>query len=246
MPSLGRGLLATGGYIALTAAASFYVFQIAEPPANLPHRLAALLPFQLVAVALCLWILIRGAGWRAVGFGRLNWGGLVWLLPATLVLAVMAWQIADTLVWEDIVLLGTRGIILLTLTPFLIAFGEEVMFRGILLRGAMATLPVMQAMMLSAVIFGAFHLVNGIAGQGMSETSQQVIFALLVGFFLAPIAVRIGNLWPLIIWHWLWNVVVYLSQLAEVMHSFVLIGIAAQAVISIWLWADVISQSQTD
>ena len=240
MPSLGRGILAAGSYIALIAAASFYVFQMTSAPNDVRATLAALLPFQLIAVGLCVWIVARGVGWRTAGFGQINWAALIWLLPSFVVLGLMAWRIADEVIWADFLALGVGGLMLFVITPFLIAFGEEVMFRGVLLRGAMATLPVMHAMLLSAAIFGMFHLVNGIAGQGMSGTSQQVVFAFLVGFFLAPIAVQIGNLWPLIIWHWLWNVAVYFSQQFDLLHPFVLVGIAMQAVVSIWLWADMI------
>lgn len=240
MPSLGRGILATGTYVALIAAASVYVFQIAAPPADMQATLAALFPFQLLAVVLSMWLVVRGSGWRKAGFGQLDWTATIWLLPSFAVLAVMGWDIAHALNREALVVLGTTGLLLFVVTPFMIAFSEEVVFRGILLRGAMASLPVMYAMLLSAALFGMFHWVNGIAGQGLSGTTNQVVFALLVGFFLAPIALRIGNLWPLIIWHWLWNVAVFFSQLVDLFHPFVIVGIAMQAVISIWLWADMI------
>lgn len=245
VPSLERGLLAAGSYVALIAAASLYTFQITDAPTNAAGALSALLPFQLLAVGLCILGVIRGNGWRAAGFGRVNWRALVWLLPSFVVLGLMVSRIVEVVTWEQLLALGTGGVVLFVVTPFLIAFGEEVIFRGVLLRGAMSSLPVMQAMLLSALCFGLFHLVNGIAGQGVSGTAQHVAFALLVGLYLAPIAVRIGNLWPLIIWHWLWNVAVYFSQLADLFHPFVLVGIAMQAVISIWLWTDLIRLART-
>ncbi|MCK0096643.1 CPBP family intramembrane metalloprotease [Yoonia sp. F2084L] len=243
MPSLRLGIWATAAYTALIAAATFYVFQISEAPADIQGALAALLPVQLIAVVFCCLVVMRYFGWRHVGFGALRWSGLIWLLPSWAVLGVIGWSLTDVLTLNDLRSLGGGFLFLLITTPLLVAFGEEVLFRGILLRGAMAQLTLPQAMALSAVLFGAFHLVNGLGDQELAGASQQVLFAVLVGFYLAPIAVRIGNLWPLIIWHWLWNIAVFLSQYAGIMHPFVLIGIAMQTVIAIWLWAELIRGS---
>ncbi len=242
MPSLWLGLRATSIYVALVAAAAAYVFRIGTPPASVTDTLSRMLPFQLIAAIFCLFVAVRWFGWAAVGFGRLNWSGLVWLLPSWVVLGLMFWDISKVATLTDVLALGSGGLALLIVVPFLIAFCEELMFRGILLRGATAALPLMYAMLLSAVLFALMHVINGIAGQGAAGTMQQIVFALLVGFYLAPIAVKLGNLWPLIIWHWLWNIAVFTSQISGVLHPLVLTGIAMQTIVSIWLWAEVIRE----
>jgi membrane protease YdiL (CAAX protease family) len=233
-------------YTAIIAVATAYVFILRPEPITIEIALLLLLPVQLIAVLFCGAIAMRYAGWRAFGFGRFHWLGLLWFLPSWVVLAVMGAGIAQALTAQTMAGLGALGITLLTVTTFLIAFGEEIVFRGILLRGAMTRLAVPAAMFLSAFSFGLFHWVNRIAGQGASETSLQVLFAFLVGFFLAPIAIRVGNLWPLIIWHWLWNIAVILGQVAVVLHPYALTGMAIQAVISIWLWTDMIRKGGAD
>jgi membrane protease YdiL (CAAX protease family) len=233
-------------YAAIIAVATVYIFVVWGEPLTLRTALLFLAPVQLIAVLFCVGMVTRFASWRSVGFGRLRWSGMLWFLPSWVILAVMGVGIADALTAQDIAGLGVLGVTALLLTTLLIAFGEEAVFRGILLRGAMTRLRVPFAMFLSAFSFGLFHLVNRLAGQGASETSQQVLFAFLVGFFLAPIAIRVGNLWPLIIWHWLWNIAVILGQVAAVLHPFALIGMAIQAVISIWLWTDMIRQARAD
>lgn len=242
MPSLRTGIWAAIIYTAIIAVATLYVFRLLDAPSDLGDVLAALLPMQLIAVIFCC-VVVRNFGWRNAGFGRIRWSGMVWLLPSWVVLALIAWNLSEVLTFEDLINLGTEVLFLIVVTPLLIAFGEEVLFRGILLRGAMTQLTLPPAMATSAVLFGAFHVVNGFGEQDVAGTSQQVLFAVLVGFYLAPIAVRIGNLWPLIIWHWLWNIAVFLSQDAGVLHPFVLIGIAMQVVISIWLWTEFIRGS---
>ena len=240
MPSLRLGIWTTVGYAAIIALATAFPFHQFDGLTGATDMLAAVLPSQIVAVALCVLVVVRFAGWAAVGFGNLDWIGMVWLLPGWLVLAAIGWNIAEVTTVEDLRIFGLWSLSVVLLSTLLIAFGEEVLFRGILLRGALMRLSAPFAMLLSAVLFGLFHLVNGLAGQGAIETSQQVLFAVIVGFFLAPIAIRVGNLWPLIIWHWFWNIAVILGQTKGVLGPFVFFGIAVQAVVSIWLWAEII------
>lgn len=244
MPGLRLGMITAVVYAAIIGSATFYLFVLRGEPFNLGTALLALLPVQIVAVVFTVAVVLRFSDWRLVGFGRMRWSGMLWFLPSWVIVAVMGWNIFHALTPQHIAVFGPYGITLLILTTLLIAFGEEVIFRGILLRGAMTRFSVAVAMFLSALSFGLFHLINRMAGQGVSETSQQVFFALLVGFFLAPIAIRVGNLWPLIIWHWLWNIAVILGQVTAVLHPSVLTGMAIQAVIAIWLWADMIRKSR--
>lgn len=240
MPSLWLGLRTTAIYAALIVAASLYVFHFTPPPVTTVDALTALFPFQLLAGLYCLLVAVQHFGWRAVGFGSLRWRALVWMLPAWLVLAAMVWNVAGAATLREDLGLGWGALVFLVVTPFLIAFSEEILFRGILLRGAMATVPVIYAMLISAVLFGALHLINGMSGQSATGTAQQMVFAVLVGFFLAPIAVKLGNLWPLILWHWLWNIAIFASQMADVWHPFLMAGIAAQSVVCLWLWTELL------
>ena len=126
----------------------------------------------------------------------------------------------------------------LLMVPVLIGFSEEVMFRGLLLRGAMTRLPLAQAMLLSALSFALLHVINGIGLQAIWPTVQHTGLAFCVGFFLAPVALKIGNLWPLILWHALWDLLIFSSQILGVIHASALFAILIQAVVCIWLWAD--------
>ncbi|WP_108816723.1 CPBP family intramembrane glutamic endopeptidase [Loktanella sp. Alg231-35] len=240
MPTLWRGVSGAVCYAAVLTLGTFLVFRIGVPPVDVPDVLAKLMPVQFVAVALCVVFALRSGGWRRVGFGRINLPSLIWFLPAWCVLGVLFWTVFLGGTAPELNDLSATAWAFLVVTPLLVAFGEEVMFRGILLRGALAGLPVVYALLLSTAGFAALHFVNGIAGQAALGTVQQVGFALIVGFALAPLAIRLGNLWPLVLWHWLWNVAVFASQIADLIHPFVLIGMSFQAVVSIWLWAALI------
>ena len=74
------------------------------------------------------------------------------------------------------------------------ALGEELLFRGLVLRSLSARLPGGLAVLLSAILFGAIHL-DALQGMG----------ALLIGLYLGFLALATGSLWPAIAAHALNN-----------------------------------------
>ena len=236
MPTLWFGVRMALTYVVLIAFGTFVVSRWIASDADIARLWTGLLLVQSVGAAFVVLTARAKLNWVDIGFGRLHWRGLIWLTPATLVLGAMIWSVVQQDPRAAIAAIPAGVWALVVLTPFLIAFSEEVIFRGVLLRGAMRRYPIVYAMLLSAFAFAVAHLINGLAGQPLINTVLQSTFALLVGVALAPIALLLGNLWPLIIWHWLWNIVVLSSQIMQVIHPLTLIGIAIQAVVSIWLW----------
>ena len=234
MTGLLRALGAVGAYYAILFAATVLTFRIGAPPEDTGDVLWSLLPVQLALFCLCAVYVSRCASWRAIGFGRVHWRGFVWLIPSCVVLALMA---ISLLPHVPGLARAPGTLLLLVAVPALIGITEEIMFRGILLRAAMARLPLFSAMLLSATLFALMHGIIGIGGQPVIVTSQQVAFAFLVGVFLAPIAVETRSLWGVIIWHGVWDFLVYASQIAGITHHYALIGIMIQALVSVWLWA---------
>jgi len=70
------------------------------------------------------------------------------------------------------------------------AIGEELLFRGIILRSLAARLPGGLAVLLSAILFGAIHF-DALQGLG----------AMLIGLYLGFLALATGSLWPAIAAH---------------------------------------------
>jgi len=243
-PTLRQGLSASIAYMALIAASVAVLGAIFDPASDVFQNLAMLVPVQCAAVALTIWVVSRSFGWGFAGFGTLQWRALIWLAPATALLAVMFWDLVQAVEPGEVLDLGLPALSLLAILTFLIAFGEEVMFRGVLLRSAMTAMPIALAMLLSALLFGVFHFINALGGQSLGNTGQQVIFAGLVGLSLAPIAIKLGSLWPLILWHWFWNLAVFLSQILGVLHPLALSGMAFQAIVSVLLWVDLARNQQ--
>ncbi|SFR45891.1 CAAX protease self-immunity [Yoonia tamlensis] len=242
MAGLGRVCAAAAGYFAILIVATLHRFGAGQGPDDTQAVLYALLPVQLLLLLLCM-VALRPFGWRAAGFGRIHWAGVAWLLPVIAVMVLMLGGLAG-----DIPALRAqpRLLVLLVAVPVLIGITEEIMFRGIILRAAMARLPVFYAMLLSALLFALMHGIIGVSGQPASVTFQQMGFAFLVGIFLAPIAIAAGNLWVVIIWHAVWDMLVYASQWAGVLHSYALIGIMIQTLISVSLWARLVRADQRE
>lgn len=238
MPSLKVGLQATIAYIAIVGI-GMGVLHSAGNASDSPVTFDWLWIVELSLAALCIFYVLRHFGWERVGFGRLNWRALVWLLPSLILLVAIWLDLLDHLSSQGAGSIAWRVLALLTFTTFLIGFSEEVMFRGILLRSALASLPIMQAMLLSAGAFSLMHAFNGFGGQSIGNVGQQLAFTFLVGYFLAPMALKLGNLWPLIIWHWLWDLAIFSSQIFGVLHPYVLPGIMVQVVIGLVLWSEV-------
>lgn len=86
------------------------------------------------------------------------------------------------------------------LTMGLVGYVEEIIFRGLLYK-AMEKSNVTQAIVISALTFGAGHIVNLLTGQASVDTFLQIGYAIAVGFAFVMCFYRSGSLIPCIIAH---------------------------------------------
>ncbi len=195
---------------------------------------------QALLALFSLYYARRYFGWAGAGFGCFKIDGMIWLFPAGLVLLLLLIQLTEEVRVDSLTAEHWRVLGLIAVTTFLIGVSEEVMFRGILLRGALQRMGVLPAMLLSAAAFSLLHTVNLLGGLPFWDLLTQLGFTFLVGVFLAPLALVIGNLWPLIIWHWLWDMAIFSSTYLNVIQPLALSGILVQVVIGGWLWGKVL------
>ncbi len=87
------------------------------------------------------------------------------------------------------------------LSMAMIGYIEEVIFRGFLFRGMLPRDGVKVSVIVSAVTFGAGHIVNLFAGQTSPETILQIVFAIAAGFLFTMVFYKSGSLFPCIIAH---------------------------------------------
>ena len=95
----------------------------------------------------------------------------------------------------------------LTPTIYTAPIYEELLFRGFILGYLLCRLAPGQAVVLSSLLFGVWHLKN-LAFIGAPEVLLQVaVTGLLVGPILAVIALKMRSIWPALMVHFVWNLV---------------------------------------
>ncbi len=112
-----------------------------------------------------------------------------------------------------IILIGTKGLsfasfsdllLMFLMQMFIVAFIEETIFRGILLR---MLLPkgTFVAVWISSILFGITHALQLIGGQSIEDTIIQIIYALLVGLVLSLLIIDGQSIILTILFHGLNN-----------------------------------------
>ncbi len=85
----------------------------------------------------------------------------------------------------------------------LVAYNEEVIFRGLMLRGLLRSLRPMAAFILSSIAFGCLHLFNLNDGGQPVFVLAQVFAAFGVGSVFAVMTLRSGSVLPAMLFHFL-------------------------------------------
>ncbi len=133
--------------------------------------------------------------WRMSGFAqRPTWSTILPFLPLLLI------PLMPLLFGSGFKVTDPWDIAVLVVTYLALGFGEEAIFRGVVLR-ALAPRGWMHAAVLSAILFGSMHLVNLAIGNNPGNVGFQVVYTALIGFAYAAAALVTGAIWPLILIH---------------------------------------------
>ncbi len=172
-----------------------------------PDMFRVIGPVEVVLTLWTLWALRRLGGAAEAGFGPLRPRALPWLLVLGLPVIVVLGSLAGHLARSAGALDGERWTRLAgaAATTGLVGFSEEAMFRGVLLHGAWRTRGLFRAMLLSAAGFALLHAVNVLGGSPPGAVAVQLAVTFLFGLTFAPLAVRLGSLWPLVVLHAAWD-----------------------------------------
>lgn len=106
----------------------------------------------------------------------------------------------------------TRILIILIINTLMIGISEELMFRGILFHGASSSFGIWRAVWITTIIFGADHMLNGFITGDFNASIIQAFSALTFGFSMAALRVRLDTIIPVIIFHWVWDFLTYLTN----------------------------------
>jgi membrane protease YdiL (CAAX protease family) len=129
-------------------------------------------------------------------------------------------------------------------TTLLVGFGEEIMYRGIVLHAFLTTGRVRWAMLVSAIAFSLLHAVNFLGGYPLQAVPIQLLNTFQFGFFFAPLMLKLNNIVPLMIFHWLWDFVLFAAPLVgeqtfTSVSTIALINIPIEIIVGIVLWLQI-------
>lgn len=201
--------------------------------------------FELLGTGFLLWVARRCGGLKAHGFGAINWSQMIWFVPYFVILAWIGALLLPELLMGDLTSGHWKMIGLIALTTCLVGLSEELGFRGLLLRGMLAGYRLPKAMFISAVGFSLLHAVNFFGGLLPGALAGQLFLTFLLGLVMAPLAVQIGSLWPLIIWHALWDFLLITGSYLHVSYTvniggevvpLVTLNLIITMVLSVVLW----------
>lgn len=91
-----------------------------------------------------------------------------------------------------------------------VSFSEEVMFRGILFRGALSRMRVVPAAIFTSILFGLIHTLNAFATGQPGVAMAQAVAAFMSGVLYNAIRIRAQSLYPMMVVHALWNFALFM------------------------------------
>ncbi len=97
------------------------------------------------------------------------------------------------------------------INTLLVGISEELMFRGILFHGASSSFGIWRTVWITAVLFGLVHALNGFITGNFTAAAGQAFFAGMFGVWTVALRVRLDTIIPVIIIHWLWDCLLFLT-----------------------------------
>ena len=118
-----------------------------------------------------------------------------------------------------------------------VVISEELYFRGIILKLLKDNFSVKQTIVISALVFGIGHFASILAGNSIVEVLLQIINAIVFGIIAAEIVMLTKSLFPVIIWHFLFDFVNHISLVAST-SEYIAIGLQEIIMIiyALYLW----------
>lgn len=162
---------------------------------------------MLVPLALGLFFYIAmKKNWHIYFFHPIKKNHLLMILPLLFVLGI--------------IIVSTKGlnltsisdlIFMLLIQVFIVAFIEETVFRGIMLRMLLAK-GAFTAVLISSLLFGITHSLQLLGGQSLEDTIIQIVYALLVGLVLSLLILDGQSIIITILFHGLNNFFNYMGN----------------------------------
>lgn len=210
-----------------------YVFVTNHLDGNYLFYVLGMLFIQIILALIAIISMKKLCGGFGNSFGKWNKGSLKWFIPHYVILITTI-----ILTIPNLLLLNERlikvSVVFLFITLF-IGIAEEVLFRGVVLK-CFSENSIRKGMFASALLFSLFHFSNLLILPNLLPVIGQVVSTFVFGMFTAAIAVKSNTLLPLILYHWLWDLMEDLSSITQVNVNIANVNILLNLVMAIILW----------
>ncbi len=198
------GIVSAIGYILIMSIAMFIIGYVCNLNYNNPEMVRVLIYFELIMTLYSVYIYIKF--FRGTAFKKL--------------------RITPTFVIFSLVILSMFIIYLITgnfkghgsifplvvITTLLVGVSEELMFRGIVLSSFIEKESTVKAIIVSALLFALLHSVNILGGLPIKEMLTQLFSSFIYGIMTGCFRIRIKNIFPFMIYHFLWDMMLITSR----------------------------------
>lgn len=198
----------------------------------------------LIQCLLVIWSIYcyKKIGRQGKLFNRAVGKSIIWIIPHYILLVIVLVDNMKLVGALDRIQILSLGIYFFT--SILIAVSEEVMFRGAILQHFLRS-GKRKAVIYSAALFSVFHLSNILISGNILSTVFQLISTFFFGLFASAIVIKQKTLFPILIYHALWDFIMQItifsesssilstigtcsSQLLNIIIAFILLGTLAK------------------
>jgi len=166
---------------------------------------------EIILTLFTIYLVKRYSTWKESGFAKISWKGFLWLAPLFIFMGIFNFLLFTTS-FENINNHTAPALAITGITIALVAFSEEVMFRGILLNWSLKKYGKITSVLISAICFSLLHSVNYFGGESLPQVINQLNYTFFFGLFAALVALKLKNIFPLIITHFLWDFQLFVSN----------------------------------
>lgn len=182
-----------------------------------------MIAFAIVAVVQVVFMTKNGR-WKQYGFSvNSDLSNFPVIVPLFLIAVVPLLAGVDSSI-------GVQQIIYILIYMLIVAFVEEVLYRGVILNH-LKQKSTNYAIFGSAIMFSISHLITAVGGKSISEVLFQVALAFVMGMILAITVISTGNIYICIAYHFVNNVSVSISQSFGTSDTIISYGVLVAAII---------------
>lgn len=169
---------------------------------------------QIPPTVFILYFIKKYYNWEDIGLSSKISKKLIWFAPYLIVLVFMIGKFITEL--SKHISTYDSSIYLLIISIFIgtamAGFCEEVIFRGIILNSFKSEKSYIIAMIISSLGFSIVHITTIVMGNSLLDALITVFYSSLLGFAFVGLAMKMKNIWPLIIFHFIWNFILFASE----------------------------------